>query len=140
MKIVSRNHIACPPMSWRSLTHHMKGVRKGCLPLGSHYNVIVTKFPISGSSTTTSSFVLKGVAHCIRVSVIIKKLSNQLLCYWHLIKPKQLHIHITSKYMNQILWLNWVVINQLLTNVIHPSDKHPSTIGWPRAIRRVPKV
>ena len=57
----------------------MKGVKKGCLPLGSHYNVIVTKFPISGSSTTTSSFVLKGVAHCIRVSLILKKLSNQLL-------------------------------------------------------------
>ena len=75
----------------------MKGVRKGCLPLGSHYNVIVTKFPISGSSTTTSSFVLKGVAHCIRVSLILKKLLNQLLCYWHLIKPKQLHIHITLK-------------------------------------------
>ena len=74
----------------------MKGVRKGCLPLGSHYNVIVTKFPISGSSTT-SSFVLKGVAHCIRVSVIIKKLSNQLLCYWHLIKPKQLYFNITLK-------------------------------------------
>ena len=74
----------------------MKGVRKGCLPLGSHYNVIVTKFPISGSSTTTSSFVLKGVAHCIRVSLIIKKLSNQLLRVllafgW----IKQLHFHIT---------------------------------------------
>ena len=58
--------------------HHMKGVRKGCLPLGSHYNVIVTKFPISGSSTT-SSFVLKGVAHCIRVSLILKKMSNEML-------------------------------------------------------------